>query len=113
MGATAMNSFTKQAAKPAALAVGLIVTGGLVWLLFGGRIKAALGTVGQAVNPTSDQNLAYRGVNAVGAAISGRDSFSLGSWIYDLVHEDAHLASNPPRRNPDEKSFWGQLNPFD
>ena len=108
-----MNEFFRNASRPAATVAGVVVVGALVWLMFGSRIKRAAAAAATAVNPTSDQNLAYRGVNAVGAAISGRDSFSLGSWIYDLVHEDEHLASNPPRKTEDEKSFWGQLNPFD
>lgn len=49
-------------------------------------VGSAASAVGTAVNPVSDQNLAYRGVNAVGASVSGDSSFSLGSWIYDLVH---------------------------
>jgi hypothetical protein len=108
-----MSQFFKDAAKPAATVAGVVVVVGLVWLMFGSRIKRAAAAAAEAVNPVSDQNLAYRGVNAVGAAISGRDSFSLGSWIYDLVHDDEHIASNPPRKTEEEKSFWGQLNPFD
>lgn len=40
------------------------------------------------VNPASDKNLVYTGVNKVGAAATGDDSFSLGSWIYDIFHPD-------------------------
>jgi len=38
------------------------------------------------LNPASTDNLAYRGVNGLGAAISGDRSFSLGSAIYDATH---------------------------
>lgn len=38
------------------------------------------------LNPASDQNLAYRGVNGLGAAITGDNSWSLGGWIYDITH---------------------------
>lgn len=38
------------------------------------------------LNPASDQNLAYRGVNGVGAAVSGDSSWTLGGWIYDITH---------------------------
>ena len=55
--------------------------------LLGGAGDAAR-AVGDAVNPTSDKNLAYRGVNAVGATITGDDSFSLGGWLYDLTHDE-------------------------
>lgn len=51
-------------------------------------ITDAGNAVGQAVNPTSDKNLAYRGVNAVGSAVSGDSSWSLGTWVYDLLHPD-------------------------
>ena len=40
----------------------------------------------QAVNPTSDQNVAYKSVNAVGASITGQKDFNLGSWLYDVTH---------------------------
>lgn len=50
------------------------------------KLKDAAAAVGAAVNPLSDQNLAYRGVNAVGASVSGDNNFSLGGWIYDWVH---------------------------
>lgn len=42
--------------------------------------------VGQAVNPVNPGNVFYGGVNAVGEALTGDESFSLGSWIYDQVH---------------------------
>ncbi|MBB1602550.1 hypothetical protein [Variovorax sp. UMC13] len=54
-------------------------------------------TVGTALNPTSDQNLAYRGVNAVGNALTGDGDFSLGSWIYDRLHPET--ADVAPRVN--------------
>jgi hypothetical protein len=38
------------------------------------------------VNPGSDQNVIYRGVNAAGSAATGDGSFSLGGWLYDLTH---------------------------
>src|SRR5579863_7924709 len=52
----------------------------------GSGITTAAGAVGTAINPTDPNNLAYRGVNAVGASVSGDSSWSLGGWIYDLVH---------------------------
>ena len=55
--------------------------------------------VGDAVNPLSDRNLAYRATNAVGAAVSGDPTFSLGSWIYDVLHPEDSIeltrASDP------------------
>lgn len=50
------------------------------------RRDAIVGTVATAVNPTNPDNLAYRGVNAVGSRLTGDASFSLGSWVYDLIN---------------------------
>lgn len=50
------------------------------------RRDAIVGTVATAVNPASPDNLAYRGVNAVGARLTGDGSFSLGGWLYDLIN---------------------------
>lgn len=50
----------------------------------GGVIAAA-----QAVNPASADNLAYRGLNAVGdITLDGvrNDNFSFGARIYDVLH---------------------------
>ncbi|MBQ0721008.1 MAG: hypothetical protein KBT88_03485 [Gammaproteobacteria bacterium] len=60
--------------------------------------KAAAGiakgadVVGDAVNPTSADNLIYKGLNAVGDVFDDggdNDSFSLGSSIYDLLNPEA------------------------
>lgn len=40
----------------------------------------------QAVNPASDQNLAYRAVNAATQAATGNKGTSFGSWLYDITH---------------------------
>lgn len=42
--------------------------------------------IANAVNPASRDNLAYSGVNAIGAELSGQRDFSLGAWIYDVTH---------------------------
>ncbi len=52
----------------------------------GSGISSAASAVGTAINPVDPNNLAYRGVNGVGASISGDNSWSLGGWIYDLTH---------------------------
>ena len=67
------------------LLVGLV---GLAAFMLAKAAKAApeaLATVGRALNPTSDQNLAYRGAGAVVSSIVGREE-TLGGWIYDLTH---------------------------
>lgn len=52
------------------------------------EVGAAASKVGNAINPVSDENIFYRGVNSVGAAISGNENFNLGSWTYDILHQD-------------------------
>lgn len=61
---------------------------GLAVLYFGTRaagagIKDAAATVGGWVNPLADTNLAYRGVNAVGAKLTNDPYFTLGGAVYD------------------------------
>lgn len=47
--------------------------------------KREAATVAQAVNPLSDQNVVYSGVNGVGEAITGKP-FNLGHWLYDVIN---------------------------
>lgn len=39
------------------------------------------------LNPVSDQNVAYQGVNSIGAWLSGNNKFDLGSSVYDVTHD--------------------------
>jgi hypothetical protein len=39
-----------------------------------------------ALNPASDKNLAYSGVNGVGAKITGDENFTFGGWIYEKLN---------------------------
>jgi hypothetical protein len=66
--------------KPVTYAVVALVLGGAVYLLARRGLKGAL----QAVNPTSDKNLAYTGVNKIGEAVTGDRNWSFGSWLYDI-----------------------------
>lgn len=45
------------------------------------------------VSPLNNDNVFYRSVNAVGAGIVGapRDSWSLGSWLYDITHPNEKI----------------------
>lgn len=75
-----------------------VVVVGVVAVYFFGKKVAEVGTeaaaaVGRAVDPTSGQNLAYRGVNRVGEVLTGEVGFSLGSWLYDVFNP-------PPQRSP-------------
>lgn len=70
-----------------------IVLGALaaVYLVKGAAkdVAAAAGDVGDAVNPTSPDNLIYRGVNQFFDVLGDgqdNDSFNLGSWLYDITH---------------------------
>lgn len=59
-----------------------------LYVLVKQEATAAAKAVGRAVDPTSDQNLAYSGVNAVGSAISGDQHWTLGGWLYDVFNPD-------------------------
>jgi hypothetical protein len=87
--------------KAGAYAVVTVIAGVALYLVakkLGGAAADAAQAVGDAVNPTKDTNLAYRATNAVGSALTGDDSFSLGGWFYDITHpgEAASIRSTPP-----------------
>ncbi len=48
-------------------------------------ISKAKDVVSTSLNPASEKNLAYLGVNKTIGAVSGIDNFNLGSAIYDGV----------------------------
>lgn len=57
-------------------------------------LKGKAGDVASAVNPGSTDNIIYKGVNAIGDVLddgADDDSFSLGSWFYDLVNDEVVL----------------------
>ncbi len=72
------------------LGVAAVVVGGLaIWQIKKGAQAAAQITeevITEDLNPVSDQNLAYRGVNGVGAALTGDNEFTLGRWLYEITH---------------------------
>lgn len=47
---------------------------------------------GGAINPGSANNLAYRGANAIGAAASGDESWSLGAKLFEWLNPGAVAA---------------------
>lgn len=84
-----MNATKLLDTKAAAYGAMILVGGALLYWVANKVIDKAAGAaaaVGNAVNPTSDQNLAYRGTNSVGAVLSGDPSWNLGGWIYDVTH---------------------------
>lgn len=69
----------------------LVIVGAAALLLYVTRrqVGAAAAAVGSAINPVSDKNLAYQGVNAVVNAIAGDgEDATLGTRIYDFFHGD-------------------------
>lgn len=52
------------------------------------QAKELVKDTGEAINPASTNNIVYRSVNGVGAAVTGNQSFSLGSWLYDITHKE-------------------------
>lgn len=81
-----MNATQLLNTKAVTYGVALIVGGALLYWVANkviDKAAGAAGAVGDAVDPTSDTNLAYRGVNRVGEVLTGDPSFSLGSWLYD------------------------------
>jgi hypothetical protein len=52
----------------------------------GDAISSGVHAVGDAINPLSQTNIFNRGVNELGAVITGDNNFSLGSWAWDALH---------------------------
>lgn len=65
----------------------LLIGGAAVAAVAIWKARAAAGAVAEAVNPLSDQNLAYRGASAVVEAVTGRKGETLGTAL--------HKAFNP------------------
>lgn len=69
----------------------MVGAGLLVLWYLANKAGGAVAAVGEAVDPSSRENLVYRTVNQVGDVVNdGEDNgdFSLGAWIYNLSHED-------------------------
>ncbi len=61
--------------------------GGSVYdLLHGDPSDPTKNTAIEAINPAASGNLINRGVTAAGQAVSGNQSWSLGTWLYDITH---------------------------
>jgi hypothetical protein len=63
----------------------------------------AAAAVGEAIDPTSRENLAYRGVNELGSAITGDSWWSLGGALYDWTH----TAPDPKTGREDNIAYAG------
>lgn len=73
----------------------LAVLGGVaygVWRMWPTLSKGAAAVtdgvkqVAQKVNPVNPSNVVNSGVTAVGTAVTGDQSWSLGGWVYDVFH---------------------------
>lgn len=69
-------------------ALGLVAFIAVVWLAkkAGQGLVTGAAAVGNAVNPVSDKNLAYKAANALTQVFTGT-SDTLGSWFYDMTHQ--------------------------
>lgn len=79
--------------------VGLAAIVGLValalWVRKSGSAAAAAAV--EAVNPASDRNLVNRGVSAVGAAVTGEDSWTLGGQLAEWFSPSVRAADEALR----------------
>lgn len=62
----------------------LVLAGVVGAAMYYGQKKAR--EAGQAIDPTSENNVFYSGVNAVGKSLTGQENFDLGGWLYDKIH---------------------------
>ena len=56
--------------------------------------------VAPKLNPASDQNIVYSGVNGVGSALTGDSNFTLGGWFYDLMNPSTPATASTPFVGP-------------
>lgn len=75
------------------------------------EVKNAAIKAAPYVNPMDDRNLAYGGVNAVGAALSGENEWRFGTWLYDIAHPNQpNTSTTPIYLGPIPENF-GVINP--
>lgn len=67
-------------------AIGSTIGGGAVDLV-GGVLSGIDGALPEPIRPSSDKNVVYGSVNAVGGVVTGQGSaFTFGGWLYDITH---------------------------
>ena len=75
-------------------AVGGVILGGYLYLgkkaldKAGDTGKKVAIAVGEAVDITSDTNLAARATAAIGEAVTGEEGWTIGGAIYDWTHDE-------------------------
>lgn len=73
---------TGKGAKDLALGVGIFAAAAAVaYVVIRGKKVLT-----EDLNPASDKNLAYRAASAITQAVSGDESATLGTKLYDLAH---------------------------
>ncbi len=50
------------------------------------KARVAVAAVGEAIDPTNNDNVFASGVDKVGAKLTGNENFKLGGWIYDVFN---------------------------
>jgi hypothetical protein len=81
-----------------------------VWLY---RQSPAIAAAADKINPLNPDNIFATTVNDVGAAVSGNQSFSLGTWAWEVVNPSAAakekaLTAPVTPSSPAPLSSWDQ-----
>ncbi len=66
------------------LLVGVPLLGYIGWKMYGA--KDAIASAVDKVNPASNNNFVNQGVESIGQALTGDDSWTLGGWAFDWTH---------------------------
>jgi len=92
---------------PPALALGLVGAAVVAFVAYraAAAAPAAAAAVGRAIDPTSDQNVFYRGAGAVVGVVTGSQDETLGGWLYDLTHADP-MAPAPAPQTGGASGHW-------
>lgn len=77
-----MKNITRFALTPA----GQVVIVGVAAIIYLRLAEKRVKKTANAINPVSEENIFYQGVNGVGGAVTGDNDFDLGHWIYDTIH---------------------------
>ena len=100
------------------LAFGAIAAAALIVVGKVAKSLPSLATVGNSLNPASDQNLAYKGVSVVVQALPGSSKDeTLGTWWHKTFSgDDAKVAAMlnaptaPVRTSDADANFWTSWN---
>lgn len=111
-----MTTITADNVKAVGLGVGLLALGYVGWKAYT-KGPQAIADAANAINPTNHDNIFASGVNAVGGAIvsdpegAGKNadgSWTLGGWVYDVMHPGwADAATGPVSQAPTQKQAEG------